>query len=238
MGDDMSIVEQRQQATNSGPETEIHSNSEPGIYVQYGCGPVSAPPQWTNFDASLTLRFERIPLIGRLYTKNAQRFPENAKWGDIVKGLPIADQSCQGIYASHVLEHLPLDHFHKALDNTKRLLRPGGIFRLIVPDLAVSAKEYVERLQSGDPSAADFFMRETHLGRPTTKPGLAGLFFKAMATSFHYWMWDYPSMMKSLREHGFQQVRECKFGDCEDPMFRFVEDEGRFENAVAVEARA
>jgi hypothetical protein len=30
-------------------------------YVQYGCG-YSAPNSWVNFDASPTLRFERIPI--------------------------------------------------------------------------------------------------------------------------------------------------------------------------------
>jgi hypothetical protein len=38
-------------------------------YVQYGCG-WSAPRGWRNFDASLTLRFERLPIIGLLYTNS------------------------------------------------------------------------------------------------------------------------------------------------------------------------
>ena len=42
-------------------------------YVQYGCG-FSAPEQWLNFDASPTLRFERLPIIGSLYTKNKSDF--------------------------------------------------------------------------------------------------------------------------------------------------------------------
>jgi len=55
-------------------------------YVQYGCG-WSAPINWRNFDASPTLRFERIPIVGRFYTKNASRFPRNVEFGDIVCGL-------------------------------------------------------------------------------------------------------------------------------------------------------
>ena len=55
-----------------------------GLYVQYGCG-FSAPEGWKNFDASPTLQFERLPVIGRLFTKNASRFPENVRYGDIVK---------------------------------------------------------------------------------------------------------------------------------------------------------
>ncbi len=64
-------------------------------YVQYGCG-WSVSSNWRNFDASPSLYFERIPFIGKLYSKNESRFPENAEFGDIVKGLPIIDSSCRG----------------------------------------------------------------------------------------------------------------------------------------------
>lgn len=66
------------------------------MYIQYGCGWHTANG-WLNFDASPTLRFEQVPVIGRLYTKNAARFPTNARYGDIVKGLPVADRSCNGV---------------------------------------------------------------------------------------------------------------------------------------------
>jgi hypothetical protein len=74
-----------------------------GEYVQFGSG-FSAPEGWLNFDISPTLRFERLPLIGKLCTCNMQRFRRNVLYGDIVKGLPIPDGSCRGIYCSHVLE--------------------------------------------------------------------------------------------------------------------------------------
>src|SRR5579883_3262393 len=96
------------------------------LYVHYGCG-LTAPAGWLNFDASPTLRWERMPLLGRLYTKNAERFPAGVRYGDIVRGLPIPEGSCKGIYASHVLEHLALNDFHRALENTRRMLAPGGI---------------------------------------------------------------------------------------------------------------
>jgi hypothetical protein len=74
------------------------------MYIQYGCG-LSAPREWTDFDASMTLKWERLPFLGKLTTKNAERFPENVKPRDIVKGLPVRDGLCRGVYASHVLEH-------------------------------------------------------------------------------------------------------------------------------------
>ena len=62
------------------------------LRVQFGCG-FTAPETWLNFDASPTLRVERLPLVSRLYTKNEQRFPPNVEYGDIVKGLPLAPKS-------------------------------------------------------------------------------------------------------------------------------------------------
>jgi SAM-dependent methyltransferase len=204
-------------------------------YVQYGCG-WSAPKEWTNFDASMTLRWERLPLLGR-YTKNALHFPTNVRPGDIVKGLPIPEESCQGVYASHVLEHLALEDFHKALQNTYRVLRKGGIFRLVVPDLEWCAREYIARLDRGEQDANGFFMRATTFGCEKREHGHIGLARKLFNTSAHLWMWDEVSMRKALAEHGFLQIRRCSFGDCDDPWFSHVEAPDRFEHAVAMEAR-
>ena len=79
-------------------------------YIQYGSG-WCAPKGWRNFDASPTLRFERIPILGRLYTENQERFPKNVEYGDIISGLPVSDNSCQVVYCSHILEHLALEDF-------------------------------------------------------------------------------------------------------------------------------
>ena len=120
------------------------------IYL-HGCGQ-SCPDGWINFDASPTLRLQRLPVIGRLFKRGATVFPASVRFGDIVQGLPIADEFLvEGIYASHVLEHLSYADFWTALERTFRLLRPGGIFRLVVPDLKGRAQKYIERLELGKP---------------------------------------------------------------------------------------
>jgi hypothetical protein len=59
-----------------------------GLHVQYGCG-LSAPPEWENFDASLTLRFQRVPVIGAMLRgRMTVVFPEQVRYGDIVRGYP------------------------------------------------------------------------------------------------------------------------------------------------------
>lgn len=205
------------------------------MYVHYGCSYLCAPKEWENFDASFTLRFEKLPFIGKRYTKNGQRFPENVRYGDIVRGLPIPNGKAEAAYASHVLEHLTLTEFHKALENTFRMLRPGGIFRTVVPDLEHLAQEYLNGLQTEQPFANIEFLRKTCLGceeRPKTP---IRLLTESLRTSKHLWMWDRRSMPAVLKQHGFVDIRLCSFGDNSDPMFSLVENSSRFQHAVAVE---
>jgi SAM-dependent methyltransferase len=202
-------------------------------YVQYGCG-LCAPQSWTNFDSSPTLRFERLPFVGRLYTKNAQRFPENVRYGDIIRGLPVSPASCRGVYCSHVLEHLTLEDFDVALKNTYSYLKPGGSFRFVLPDLEQLAAAY---LNDKNPDASVRFMQESYLGTKQRKRGLRGLIVYSLGNSAHLWMWDEKSMAKKLAEHGFKDIRRVSFGDAEDPRFNDVEEEGRFTGCLAMQCR-
>lgn len=207
------------------------------LYVQYGCG-FSSPQGWKNFDASPTLRIQQLPLIGNLLKHRMHvTFPENVLQGDILKGLPgIAENSCDGIYCSHVLEHLSLDDFMTAVNNTYAYLRPGGRFRCVVPDLEKAAREYVEDLANHDDEANSKFLEKTRLGKKQRKRGLAGLLQNTMGNSEHLYMWDNLSLSNALYKAGFSRVRTAFFNDSEDEMFRLVESEGRFQNAVALEA--
>jgi len=203
------------------------------IFVQYGCG-WSAPLNWTNFDASPTLRFERLPILGSLYIKNAERFPPNALFGDIVKGLPIPSGTCDLVYCSHVLEHLALEDFRVALKNTLSLLRPGGIFRMVMPDMRHSVKTY---LDDPSPSACEHFIRETGLGREHRPRSTAGLIKAWLGNSPHLWMWDYSALQEELIRAGFVSIRPAKFGDSSHPAFADVENLGRWTNALGAECQ-
>jgi predicted SAM-dependent methyltransferase len=205
-------------------------------YVQYGAGR-DVPDEWINFDSSPTLRFEKIPLVGQLYTKNAKRFPKGLRYGDIVKGLPIKDKSCDGVYCSHVLEHLSYNDCLKALAESYRILRPGGIFRLILPDLEILSDDYLQRCKSSDAGAAYDFMKQSHLGVLNRFRTFSAFITEWLGSSKHLWMWDYLSLAEQLQKAGFQDIRRAKFNDCEDEMFKQVENPARFEKACAIQAR-
>jgi SAM-dependent methyltransferase len=202
------------------------------IYVQYGCGFAPGPEGWTNFDASPTLRMERIPNVGpaisALFSGNSKRFPESIRYGDICKGLPVADSSVRGCFASHVLEHLSRDDVPVALSNTFRILEPGGLFRLIVPDLYERAKKYVAAVEMKSSDASAEFLKSSCLGlekRPRTP---FDYLRNAIGGSAHLWMWDEFSMTAALQRAGFVDIRRCEFGDSPDPMFAIVEQKSRY----------
>ncbi|MCR4307708.1 MAG: methyltransferase domain-containing protein [Candidatus Berkelbacteria bacterium] len=205
------------------------------LYVQYGAG-FCAPDEWLNFDSSMTLWFERIPFLGRFYTKNNRCFPSNVLFGDIVKGLPnVKENSCSGVYCSHVLEHLPYQDASTALTNSYKMLKSGGMFRIVVPDLEVTVQKYINGLKNADYKASYTFIKDTGLGKEVRARTLFELIKAAMGNSSHLWMWDQISLQQALRQTGFGNIRECKYNDSNDFMFKLVEEEDRFRDSIAFE---
>ena len=66
---------------------------------------------------------------------------------DVTRGLPFADGVFDGIYHSHLLEHLPKRVAPIFLRECFRVLKEGGIARVVVPDLECIARLYLEYLE-------------------------------------------------------------------------------------------
>ena len=207
-------------------------------YVQYGCGH-SAPIEWLNFDVSPTLRVQKTPILGKLLkNKLNTTFAPNVRYGDIVKGLPVEDNSCDGVYCSHILDNLALEDFRRAVKNTFKILKVDGIFRCVLPDLEFEVRTYIKNLDSGDKSASIKFQTETILGFVKRPRGLRQILISNLENNRHLWMWDRLSMVEELSNVGFSDIRPCAFHDSADQMFLLVEnDEGRFINSLAFECR-
>lgn len=77
---------------------------------------------------------------------------------DLTRGIPLASGTCDVVYHSHVLEHLRRPDAERFMGECYRVLRPGGVLRVAVPDLERICRTYLARLEtafSGDPHAAD-----------------------------------------------------------------------------------
>lgn len=77
---------------------------------------------------------------------------------DLGRGLPLPDQSCDAVYSSHVIEHFDRPGASRFLGECRRVLRPGGIVRLVAPDLEGITRAYLSCLddaRSGNAEASD-----------------------------------------------------------------------------------
>jgi hypothetical protein len=200
--------------------------------LHYGCG-LDTGEGWHNFDASPTLRLQRLPLAGPLFKKCLQpRFPDAVHYGDIVAGLNIPLNSCEVIFCSHILEHLSLEDLRTALKNTCAYLKPGGLFRLVVPDFAKMVLAYQSNPNA---DALSSFLRYTYLGRERRARGIKFFFREYFGNNHHLWMWDEKGLAAELRDAGFASIRRCQAGDSANKAFLAVENPERFGDALAFE---
>lgn len=204
-------------------------------YMQFGCG-MCAPEGWMNFDAGPAFWLQsRFPFLkSMLVKKGFPPYPKNIIYGDVIKGLPIPPQSLDAAYSSHVLEHMTLEEFRTAIRNVYNYLRPGGTFRMVLPDLEQLARAY---LNDNSQDAASRFMQQAHLGEKNGNRGLRSLPAALFGRSKHLWMWDYKGIEAELAAAGFVSIRRAQFGDSPDPRFREVESEGRWTDCLGVDCK-
>ena len=203
--------------------------------LHIGCG-MNAPEDFDNYDASPTLKFERIPILGKLYTKNATRFPENAKYGSIISGLFVDKNSYDLVYCSHVLEHLSKDEFYIALKNIYSYLKPNGIFRVIMPDLNQYTRLYLDKYSSNSETSSIDFMNDTLLGiERVRKRNFYDILKNGLSNSRHIWLWDDISTRKVVSDIGFINIERKNYMDSGINGFDTIEKEGSFNNAFCLE---
>jgi ubiquinone/menaquinone biosynthesis C-methylase UbiE len=65
-----------------------------------------------------------------------------ASWGR--DPLPADNNSYDWVHASHVLEHIPWWNVRKAVSEVHRILKPGGIFTVWVPDAVKIFKQFLD----------------------------------------------------------------------------------------------
>lgn len=123
--------------------------------LNLGCGSkVSGYPGVTNIDWSIMLRIRTNPLL-RLSAKlflsgeRLRRFkalPNNVMVHNLRHGIPFLNASVDAVYHSHVLEHIDREGAGPFLVECARVLRPGGIIRIVVPNFERYCHDYLEHI--------------------------------------------------------------------------------------------
>jgi len=63
-------------------------------------------------------------------------------------GIPFEDETFEVVYHSHLLEHFTRDEAKDFICECKRVLKPSGIIRVVVPDLEAIVRTYIMTLES------------------------------------------------------------------------------------------
>ncbi|MBN2023861.1 MAG: methyltransferase domain-containing protein [Pirellulales bacterium] len=63
---------------------------------------------------------------------------------DAAKRLPLPDECFEVVYASHVLEHIPWYQTEHVLREWTRILKPGGVLEIWVPDGEKICKAFID----------------------------------------------------------------------------------------------
>ncbi|MBV5328912.1 MAG: polysaccharide pyruvyl transferase family protein [Chlorobium sp.] len=77
---------------------------------------------------------------------------------DLMQPFEFSDNTFDAVYHSHVLEHMPKRYAPDFLRECLRILKPGGILRVVVPDLELAAHDYLQQLnkaKNGDRKEID-----------------------------------------------------------------------------------
>ena len=69
---------------------------------------------------------------------------------NLCKGIPFPEETFDLVYHSHLLEHFSKVDAPKFLHECYRVLRPGGIIRVVVPDLEAIARQYLQALENAN----------------------------------------------------------------------------------------
>jgi len=96
-------------------------------YLNLGCGS-RYHPAWTNVDFVAT--------------------GPGVISCNLRKGISFADETFEVVYHSHLIEHFTRDEAKDFICECKRVLKPGGIIRVVVPDLEAIVRTYLMTLES------------------------------------------------------------------------------------------
>jgi predicted SAM-dependent methyltransferase len=62
---------------------------------------------------------------------------------NLLSGIPYAENTFDLVYHSHVLEHFTKDDGIKLIQECYRVLKPGGVLRIAIPNLESIVREYI-----------------------------------------------------------------------------------------------
>jgi predicted SAM-dependent methyltransferase len=190
----------------------------PGLKLNLGCGPVQ-PPGWVNVDGSNRAKLaSRLNWLDRFLVAvriiPPTEFNRQTTIFDIRKPFPYQPGAVAAIYAGEMLEHFTYAQAQAFLAECLRVLAPGGVLRVRVPDNYEFWSNYVREFEEvrtrprsewNDHHArwTSMFFRDICVRRP----GLSSM------GHFHKWAYDEVSLILEFERAGFTGVEKLGLHD-------------------------
>ena len=208
------------------------------IILNLGCGSkTSSHADVVNIDWSVLLRVKRHKvlhamvrrMLGRDRRDTLDAVPDNILVHDLASGIPFSSSSVDVVYHSHLLEHFDRNVGECFLEETKRVLRPGGIHRIVVPDFESRCRSYLNHIYEcdeghGQPTEHDYYIAEVieqsvrreafgSSQQNRVRRSLENRFFgdARKRGETHQWMYDRISLGVKLAAAGYRDVEVHQF---------------------------
>ncbi len=200
--------------------------------LNLGCG-AHVLDGWVNVDYALGARLVKLPLfrqVNRWFKLFNLQWNDKIVLHDLTKTFPWRAASVDAVYSSHTLEHMTRAQGRAFLTEAVRVLRPGGVVRIVVPDLRAFVDDYIE----GRTPADEFLIQLDVLYHdyPSALKQRLAPFIQFP----HKCMYDNQRLLAVMEELGLE-ARVCGPFDSAIPDIRDIEQAGRCERAVIVEGR-
>jgi predicted SAM-dependent methyltransferase len=184
------------------------------LKLQLGCG-TNLLPGWLNTDSA--------PLPGADYL-------------DFTKPFPFSDGVFRAVFCEHTIEHISKAEAANLIAETRRVLRPGGAFRIVTPSLESFCRM---ALQAGSAETQKYlaFVRRFTNDPNAVVSDVVNLIFYGHGHRHIYMVDELGSILQNA---GFVNLRAMQAGTYGDPVFQGVDGHGRVvgEDINALEAFA
>jgi len=108
---------------------------------------------WINTDITPHIWIAKIPFLSiilykmriitrKRYIQHKDKVFKGLKYLNLIKPLPFQSNSVEAVFSSHVFEHLFMYEVESLIGEIYRILVPGGICRVVVPDLEKTLGNY------------------------------------------------------------------------------------------------
>lgn len=188
-----------------------------GPKLNLGCGPVQ-PVGWVNVDGSnrarLASTFAPIDrFLVRVGVLPSTEFGPGVKVLNLHKRLPFKENSVSCIYAGELWEHFEYPGAARLTGECFRVLAPGGVLRICVPDGVEFWKSYLdlfhETMDMPRPSRRAEPLRE-HVQMYFNDICTRTKWFGSMGHT-HKWQFDEVQLVALLESKGFSKVERMRF---------------------------